>query len=456
MTVKQIQDNAPALRVVELFAGVGGFRHGLTTASKDKPAPSFDFVWSNQFEPDCKWQHAASVYRSQWGDQGFVNRDINEVLCDKNAMKELDNLQPDMLVGGFPCQDYSVARPSSQSEGIHGKKGVLWWSIFRMLEARQAAGKPFAYLMFENVDRLINSPTTCRGRDFAVILSSLQTLGYAVEWRVVNSADFGFPQKRKRIFILAYHESTMAFRQLCATSATLGLPAWLVEKGPVSKALPARLKPGKEAKSFRLGADILEAQETYATDKGLSRFQNAGICANGRVTTASLVAEKITDFASYVGQSRAMTLGDITAATRDVPEDFFLKPDQMHRWEYAKGAKAIDRVTKSGYAYKFKEGALAFPDLLDKPSRTIITSEGVRSASRTSHVVRNPDGRLRRLVPEELEALTGFPRGFTAVSGISPTRRAFLMGNALVTGLVRLLGAELSELHIRNTTAKLS
>lgn len=448
--MKQVQNDVPALRVVELFAGVGGFRHGLTTALKDDSTPRFDVVWSNQFEPGCKQQHAASVYRSRWGDKGFVNRDINEVLVDVKTMEDLSDLRPDMLVGGFPCQDYSVARPSNQSAGLQGKKGVLWWSIFQMLQARHDADRPFAYLMFENVDRLVNSPSTCRGRDFAVILSSLQSLGYAVEWRVVNSADYGFPQKRKRIFILAYHNSTKAFTQICSKSLAPDSLTWLTEDSPVSKALPARFKPGKKATSFNLSADILAAQENYAEENGRSRFQSAGICVNGRVITAPLIAQELTNFEPYVGQARTMTLGDITSATCDVPEQYFLPPDQVPRWEYAKGAKAIDRVSKTGFAYTFTEGALAFPDHLDKPSRTIITSEGGRSASRTSHVVTDVDGRLRRLTPEELEALTGFTRGFTAVPGIPPARRAFLMGNALVTGIVRVLGAALSELHIRN------
>ena len=81
---------------------------------------------------------------------------------------------------------------------------------------------------------------------------------------------------------------------------------------------------------------------------------------------------------------------------------------------------------------------MAFPDRLDAPARTVITSEGGAGASRTTHVVRHADGRLRRLVPEELEVLTGFARGFTDIAGITPAKRGFLMGNALVTGLVSL------------------
>lgn len=449
--MNQLTHDVPVLRVAELFAGVGGFRHGLTTVHHADSIPRFDVVWSNQFEPGCKKQHAANVYRARWGDTGFVNRDINEVLADVTAMAELSALKPNVLVGGFPCQDYSVARPSNQSEGLQGKKGVLWWSIFEMLQARHEAGEPFEYLMFENVDRLINSPRTCPGRDFAVILSSLQSLGYSIEWRVVNSADYGFPQRRKRTFILAYHSSTKAFAHLRAAAHTANAITWLIETGPFAKALPAQLKAGHAAKTFALPSDIMMAQDNYSNDRGKSRFQSAGMCVDGQVWTAPLQAQVLPDFEKYVGQHKAMTLRDITSVTRDVPAEYFLEDVQLPRWEYLKGAKAHDRVHASGYKYPYKEGPLAFPDSLERPSRTIITSEGGRAASRTSHVVMNTDGRLRRLTPEELEALNGFPRGFTAVPGIPSGRRAFMMGNALVTGIVGLLGIALSDLHMGTT-----
>ena len=136
----------------------------------------------------------------------------------------------------------------------------------------------------------------------------------------------------------------------------------------------------------------------------------------------------------------AMTLGDIVAATENVPSSFVLEEDSMPQWQLMKGAKALERVSATGYAYTFSEGAMAFPDPLDRPARTIITSEGGTGASRTRHVVRGKDGRLRRLSPEELEALNCFPRGFTSIPGISDQKRGFLMGNALVTGLVARIG----------------
>lgn len=435
------------LRVMELFAGVGGFRQGLQVVKDDMTNPCFDVVWSNQYEPGCKSQHAAHVYKTRWGDAGFVNRDLFAVLDDAKAMADIDALAPDMLVGGFPCQDYSVARPSNRSEGLQGKKGVLWWAIYRMLQARLQAGTPLKYLLLENVDRLINSPTSCRGRDFAIILATLQSLGYAVEWRVVNSADYGFAQRRKRVFIIAYHASTGAFQNVQKHLSTANPQSWLTDAGTLGQALPAVLKPSASMTNFPLPADVLAAQTGYTLNKGKTRFKSAGICIGGEVRTGDVQAVSISDCTRYVGQCAPMTLGDVVGATSSVPPAFFIDEATLPRWQYLKGAKAIERLSSAGFKYTFAEGAMAFPDALDKASRTIITSEGGTAASRSKHVVRDAKGRLRRLVPEELEELTGFPRGFTDGCGLSDARRAFLMGNALVTGIIGLIGAALLERH---------
>lgn len=436
-------EHEPAFRVAELFAGVGGFRQGLASANAASRKENFQVVWSNQYEPGCKKQHAAQVYAARWGSDGLINRDINEVLDSEELLGGLHASNPNMLVGGFPCQDYSVARPLSQSAGIEGKKGVLWWAIHKVLHARSCA--PVKYLMFENVDRLLNTPSSCRGRDFAVILSSLQSLGYAIEWRNVNSAEYGFPQRRKRVFILAYHSSTEEYAKLRKASLSRQPLPWITEHGTLARALPAAVKPEAELSNFALPTEILSAQETYTPVRSKSRFQTAGFCVEGMVWTAPVQALAINTYEEFVGQLAPMTLGDVTSATNEVPDEYFINSEAVPRWQYLKGAKAVQRVKPDGFTYVYPEGAMAFPDHLDRPARTIITSEGGRSASRTSHAVLHVDGRLRRLTPEELEALNGFPRGFTALEGISARKRAFMMGNALVTGLVAAIGKTLAS-----------
>jgi DNA (cytosine-5)-methyltransferase 1 len=431
--------------VLELFAGVGGFHHGLEQANHQRETlglpRAFDVVWASQWEPGSKKQHAARVYAARWGLTP-VNRDLAEVLDDADEMAHIDALAPTMVVGGFPCQDYSVARSAPQSQGLQGKKGVLWWSIHRLLKIRIAAGQPIQQLMLENVDRLINSPSTCRGRDFAIILASLQSLGYAASWKIVNSGEYGYAQRRKRVFIVAVHQGTPEYQRLqAAASDPLTL---LTSANPFARAFPGDMTG--PVTGFELGHDIYEAQESYQPGAGgKSRFANTGVCIGGQVFTGKVCALKLPDYTAFTGHALPLTLGDVVAQTHDVPASFYIDSTAMAPWEYAKGAKSIPRISATGFAYNFSEGAMSFPDSLDRPSRTIITSEGGASASRTKHVVRAADGRLRRLTPEELEELNGFPRGFTSLEGVNDIARARLMGNALITGVVACIAAAMVE-----------
>lgn len=428
-------------RVIELFAGVGGFHFGLGQANQQRKAQglpcAFNVVYANQWEPKGKHQHAARVYQAQFG-LAPVCRDLMKVLDDSTEMARINALAPTMLVAGFPCQDFSVAKPSSKSEGIEGKKGVLWWGIHRMLQARIAAGQPVQQVLLENVDRLVSSPSACPGRDFAVILASLQSLGYGVSWQVVNSGEYGFAQRRKRVFIVAVHQSTAQF-QLLKQGTAGNISGLLVDATPLAQALPVQL--AHAVTSFELGEDVYAAQLGYQTVAGgKSQFANAGVCIGGRVFTGKVRAVELQDCTAFTGHALPLTLGDVVTQTRDVPESFYIPDTAIAQWEYAKGAKSVPRVSATGFAYNFTEGAMAFPDALNRPSRTVITSEGGTSVSRTKHVVIGADGRLRRLTPEELEELNGFPRGFTQLDGVNDIARAKLMGNALITGVVARIG----------------
>ena len=417
-------------RVLELFAGVGGFRFALEQANTDVPASGdrrpYEVVWANQWEPGSRKQNAARVYEARWGDVP-VNRDLFEVLADRDEMARVHALAPTMLVAGFPCQDYSVAKPATQSAGIQGKKGVLWWAIHQLLQARISAGQAIELLLLENVDRLLASPAACPGRDFATILGSLQGLGYAVTWQVVNAADYGYPQRRRRVFITAVHRSSPEYAAW--TQAAAAPTEWLARESPLASGLPIELKG--EVAQFELACDAYAAQQSYSTARsGRSRFAKVGVCFEGSVWTASANA------AQSETEPRGHTLGDVVQRTADVGPEYYVREEDLARWRYVKGAKSIPRVKADGHTYTYQEGAVPFPDPLDKPSRTIITSEGGAAASRTRHAVATPDGRVRRLTPEELEELNGFPRGFTAMTGLRASERAFLMGNALVCGVV--------------------
>ena len=413
------------IKVAELFAGVGGFRLGLEGYGNplqpqfDMPAAGpFKAIWANQWEPpgtESK-QFAARCYVARFGDGELVNDDINKVL-DEYAAGERDIPDVDMVVGGFPCQDYSVARPLSQSSGIEGKKGVLWWDIYRFLELK----KP-RYAIFENVDRLLKSPARQRGRDFAIILSCLASLGYRVEWRVVNSAEYGAPQRRKRVYIY------------CEFGGNDDLLLRL-EDGVMAKAFPAVID---RPDLFDIPKEPYVASEEFGMGDKVSKFKAAGAMIDGHVLTCGFTEE-------YHGARRV--LADVLVDDSRVPGEFFIDPESTARWEYLKGSKREERIDKkTGFTYTYSEGSMSFPDPTDKPSRTLLTGEGGTGPSRFKHVIRCADGRLRRLVPDELDMLQGFPPGWTD-TGMTDGQRAFCMGNALVTSVPHRIGLAMCEAY---------
>lgn len=405
------------LRVVELFAGVGGFRIALEGYPKQMNS-DFEVVWSNQYEPRTKKQHANLVYKNRWKDANHSEDDIEELV--KNNIDEVP--KHDLLVGGFPCQDFSIAN-RSHNKGLEGTKGKLWWSIHKILEKKRPN-----YILLENVDRLLRSPSKQIGRDFAVILSCLNTLGYAVEWRVINAADYGFPQRRRRTFILGYKKGTKLYKQLEAASAF----DWLTKTGVSAKAFP--VKNSRQAKIGVLPDSVKETLKTFSNEKVV--FDKAGVMRNGAYCTFKVSPNFI---------ETKTTLGDILLDEEQIPESYFISEKDLPKWKLVKGAKEIHRISKqTGKPYVYREGNVAFPDALDKPSRTLLTREGGSYIAREKHVVFQ-NGRYRRLHPIELERLNGFPDDFTKCDGITDNQRAFFMGNALVVSVVKKLGQELAK-----------
>jgi len=400
------------IKVVELFAGVGGFRLGLEKHN-------YKIVWSNQWEPSTKVQHASRVYEARFGKDSHSNEDINEVVT-RNVEEIPDH---DLLVGGFPCQDYSVATTLHNSKGLMGRKGVLWWAIHKILESKKNKPK---YLLLENVDRLLKSPAKQRGRDFAVMLQSLNKLGYAVEWRVINAAEYGMPQRRRRVFFIGYHKSTDIYKKIRNADGI----DWMQECGTIARAFP--VAKTSSVRKFLLNGDLVEITNSFNKNGKLSPFQNTGLIIDGKVFSSKTIP-------NYKGKK--IVLGDVLE-NGSVASEFFIEEKDKDKWEYLKGAKTIERKSSDGFAYKYSEGGMIYPDALDNASRTIITGEGGKSPSRFKHVVSSDRG-LRRLVPIELERLNMFPDDHTKLEGITDAKRAFFMGNALVVGVIEKIGDEL-------------
>lgn len=396
--------------ICELFAGVGGFRLGF-----ERLKSGWDTVWFSQWEPGAKTQWAHECYVKHYGDSADNNgeyhtgEDISTV--DKQNIPDHT-----LLVGGFPCQDYSVAHTLSSSKGIEGKKGVLWWQIRDTIEAKKP---PFC--VFENVDRLLKSPAKQRGRDFGVILACLAQLGYSVEWRVVNAAQYGAAQRRRRTFIFAYRNDTKYFKSVKSKSAN----DILLKNGLMAKAFP--LDEISEIKETALSKDIVEVSDSFSFS-----FENAGYMTNGNVFTAK-ATEK---------EEPSIILRNIVVENAD--EKYYIPTDKMSKWTYLKGSKKINRTSADGHSYVFSEGPIAFPDPLNKPGRTMLTSES--TLNRSTHVISDPvTGSLRLLTPVEAERLQGFDDDWTN-TGMPDRMRYFCMGNALVVPMITRMGKVLDTI----------
>lgn len=399
-----------SLEVVELFAGVGGFRLGLERAGHE-------VIWSNQWEPSINAQHASNCYADHFGEDDHTNVDIKEI-------DEAEVPDHDLLVGGFPCQDYSVA--TTGAEGIEGEKGALWWDIERI--AREKRPK---YLLLENVNRLLRSPTDQRGRDFGVLLHCLHDIGYNVEWRVINAAHYGYATKRRRVFIFASRRDADWGNWL---DEHADQPHFFTKYGFFPREFPVE---GRDQVRFAVKRDpdtSLLGDPKQTSDEFEFHFRKAGVMVEGDIWTRDVDPDK----------EDGQTLGDILEQG-GVDEKYFLSEDEIDRWEYAKGSKEIERETDEGYSYTFSEGSIPFPDPLDRPARTLLTSEGTTSPGREKHVVEDPEtGDFRILTPVEVERIMDFPDGWTD-TGMPENWRYTCMGNALVVGLVEQMGRILTE-----------
>lgn len=393
--------------VCELFAGVGGFRLGLERADKD-----WTTVWANQWEPGKKSQYAFDCYCAHFGKKDIhINQDISTI--NKTLIPNHN-----LLVGGFPCQDYSVARTGAT--GINGKKGVLWWDIQSILDVKRPK-----FVILENVDRLLKSPASQRGRDFGIILTCFNKLNYSVEWRIINAADYGFPQRRRRTFIFAYQNNTNYGKKI---EESINHPQYIFNNA------------GFFANTFRVenvSIDAIRSTELTETDLAdvtehfTYNFGNSGIMHKGTIYTCDTTPI----------YEIAKPLHEILNHNVDIR---YYLGENLEKWKYLKGAKKIERTSKTGHTYTFSEGPIAFPDPIDKPARTMLTSES--SLNRSTHVIEDPEThQLRLITPMEAERIQGFDDDWTN-TGMPEKFRYFCMGNALVVGIITRMGEYLNSI----------
>lgn len=404
--------------VIELFAGVGGFRvglndiHGFDNNGKAIENRDWKFVWANQWEPATTVQHAYDCYVTRFGNE-CSNEDISKV-----DSKDI----PDhaLLCGGFPCQDYSVARSLSKEKGIEGKKGVLFWDIARILKDKET---PF--FLLENVDRLLKSPSKQRGRDFGIMLRTLSDLGYNVEWRIINAADYGAAQRRRRIFIFGWKKTTKYNENI----DYIGPKYLITQEGLFAKAFPINQEDSKyKYIDLALYEDTVDMTKNFKAE-----FENSGIMISGKVWT-----RKVTPI-----YEEPITIAQIREKRKGL-DKYILTGEKLEKFEYLRGGKKILRKRPDGTEYYYSEGSMSEYDSLDLPGRTMLTSEG--SVNRSTHIIPDKEtGKLRLLTPIEAERLQSFPDDWTN-TGMPENRRYFMMGNALVTKVINRIEPILREI----------
>lgn len=409
--------------VIELFAGVGGFRVGLNDVhefdletGRAIENRDWQFVWFNQWEPSTTSQDAFDCYCKRFGEENDNNQNTN--ISDVSVN---DIPSHSLLVGGFPCQDYSVARSLSGEKGIEGKKGVLFWEIKKIIEEKNT---PF--ILLENVDRLLKSPAKQRGRDFGIMLRTFHDLDYNVEWRVINAAEYGYAQRRRRVFIFAW-KKYLRYNQRCND-----IKSFITNESLFAVTFPINIEKFKLQK---LNNDILAYDDTVnMTEHFHAKFKKSGVMINGEIFTQDY---------EPINVVHHITLGHILENNQDLNQ-YYLNENQITNMKKAKGSKKIKRENPIGGTYNYSEGSMSFPDRLDLPGRTMLTSEA--SINRSTHVVQDPQsGRLRFITEIEAERLQGFPDNWTK-SGMSSRRRYFMMGNALVINIINQLEVSLSKI----------
>ncbi len=415
------------IKIGEMFAGVGGFHLGLSRASDN-----YEVVWADQYEPGRKSQFAFNIYKHNFPDTNVVNEDISKV--NKNGLPDMD-----LLVGGFPCQDYSVA--TSTAKGLYGKKGVLWWDIKDVIEAKWPE-----FIFLENVDRLLTSPgvkSLNPGRDFGMILRTLSDLGYAVSWKMINAADYGFPQRRRRTFIFASREDTKYKADIKEAVDKRKVPEYLKTLAPFSSNLKNSKIENLSEVDLNEYHDLSEFSEKFQLKKG---FKHTGMMVDGITYMADYTPLEI---------QNGMKLGDVVIPN-EPNENLYLTPEKEAKFKELKAGFHTTKVNKAGHEYKYGMGKIPFPDPLNRPARTMVTSE--HTVSRMSHVIKDPGNHRYRLISaNEAENINTFPEGWTDVEGVTESNRYFTMGNALVVDLVRDIGISIEEIFkndVRNDNFK--
>ena len=359
------------MKVGSLFSGVGGFDLGLERAGHE-------VVWQVEFDKQCR-----SVLRRHW-PKAQLHEDVNDVGSDELA-------RVDLICGGFPCQDLSVA---GNRAGLDGERSGLWFQ-FKRIVAELAP----TWVLIENVPGLFTSNA---GADFEIVKTGLAELGYVGAWRVLDSQHFGVAQRRRRVFLLAVRDlgAGRPHEVLDLAEGLSGHPAPSVAAGARAAS--------RVASGFGVAGPVGAGCSRLTTDE----------VANG----ASVVAM---DYASYSQGVNARYKPQIEEDAESVstllaqgPSLVFRKaqkahdPEDCERWEDADVANTLSGHGTTADAVAFNiypaSGQGADLEASETDRACAVTAvAGERGTERGTRVVQHAVP--RRLTPTECERLQGFP-----------------------------------------------
>ena len=383
-----------------LFSGVGGFDLGFERAG-------MECVWQVEFDKACQ-----SILRKHW--------EKVELFDDVRTVGK-HNLKPvDVICGGFPCQDVSIA---GKRAGLAGERSGLWSEFARIIDELEPK-----WVVIENVPGLLSSN---RGRDFATVIRWLAERRYGVAWRILDSQYFGVAQRRRRVFIVGSFGDGSAAEILFESD---GL-RWDIEKGrKAGQDIAATIAGG----SSKCHSDITSGQQDanvvvgalQARDyKGVgNQYVNEGkvITMSSGQANAEILSERRTSLTGLHEQP-IVALNDQGVSQMSVTENVSAKlRSQEHGHQPIVANTFTIRSGKDGGG----KGYLGFDDgamtLGGQPQYLALES-------------------VRRLTPTECERLQGFPDGWT--DGQADSHRYKQMGNAVTVNVAEWIGKRIAEAH---------
>ena len=367
------------IRYFDMFAGIGGFRAGLTRAG------GFQCVGHCEID-----KYADTSYRAihDIGEEEVYYPDATKI--NPSGMPDFD-----LLCGGFPCQSWSAA---GNRLGFADPRGTLFFEIARLAEARRPA-----YLLLENVPRLLQHD---QGEAFATILSTLHDLGYGLEWSVCNSADHGTPQSRRRLFLVGYLDLRCA-----------------------GKIFPL---PGNDGKALIQLIGGAQGYRVYDIE-GVACTQTAGSGGTGAKTGLYLIPPDAAFVDLSVGEPRR------TDTARCLTARYGQTTLSNHRAERS-GVLLIKEGTKQGYAEAAPGDSvdLGFPNSRTRAGRV---SKLAHDAASVQGIVER-GGRIRRLMPRECLRLQGFAEDqIDRLLAITSDAQAYKQaGNSVTVNVIEAIG----------------